>query len=125
MIITIGLAEPNRLLGGSSRTARRDLGGVRENPLNLASAASGDAASRRPSAQQTPLFTPAIPAMPPRPMHPAMLPGRDPKARPMDAGHGQLFQILWAIGIVVLVIGLVLLASGSMGRVVGGRRHYY
>ncbi|MEV6336070.1 DUF6131 family protein [Nocardia vinacea] len=43
----------------------------------------------------------------------------------MDASHGQLFQILWAIGIVVLVIGLVLLASGSMGRAVGDRRHYY
>lgn len=34
-------------------------------------------------------------------------------------------QILWIIGIVVLVIGLVLLLLGSMGRAVGGRRHYY
>lgn len=33
--------------------------------------------------------------------------------------------ILWAIGIIVLVVGLVLLALGSMGRAVGGRRHYY
>jgi hypothetical protein len=33
--------------------------------------------------------------------------------------------ILWTIGIVVLVIGLVLLLMGSMGRAVGGRRHYY
>ncbi|MFE3055820.1 DUF6131 family protein [Nocardia sp. NPDC059239] len=33
--------------------------------------------------------------------------------------------ILWTIGIVVLVIGLVLLLFGSMGRAVGGRRHYY
>ncbi|MET8428402.1 DUF6131 family protein [Nocardia sp. NPDC004860] len=33
--------------------------------------------------------------------------------------------ILWTIGIVVLVIGLVLLLLGSMGRAVGGRRHYY
>ncbi len=29
--------------------------------------------------------------------------------------------ILWTIGI----IGLVLLAMGSMGRAVGGRKHYY
>ena len=34
-------------------------------------------------------------------------------------------SILWTIGIIVLVIGLVLLALGSMGRAVGGRRHYY
>jgi Family of unknown function (DUF6131) len=33
--------------------------------------------------------------------------------------------ILWTIGIVVLVIGLILVALGSMGRAVGGRRHYY
>ena len=33
--------------------------------------------------------------------------------------------ILWTIGIIVLIIGLVLLALGSMGRAVGGRRHYY
>jgi len=33
--------------------------------------------------------------------------------------------ILWTIGIIVLIIGLVLLAMGSMGRAVGGRRHYY
>ena len=33
--------------------------------------------------------------------------------------------ILWTIGIVVLVIGLCLLALGSMGRPVGGRRHYF
>lgn len=34
-------------------------------------------------------------------------------------------QILWTIGIVVLVIGLILLLLGSTGRAVGGRRHYY
>ncbi|MEO9221716.1 MAG: DUF6131 family protein [Mycobacteriaceae bacterium] len=33
--------------------------------------------------------------------------------------------ILWTIGIVVLVIGLILLALGSTGRAVGGRRHYF
>jgi len=33
--------------------------------------------------------------------------------------------ILWTIGVVLLVVGLVLLMLGSMGRSVGGRRHYY
>jgi hypothetical protein len=33
--------------------------------------------------------------------------------------------ILWTIGIVVLVIGLVLLLLGTIGREVGGRRHYW
>lgn len=41
------------------------------------------------------------------------------------AGFLLKIQILWAIGIVVLIIGLVLLVLGSMGRTVGGRRHYY
>ena len=33
--------------------------------------------------------------------------------------------ILWTIGLVLLIIGLVLVVLGSMGRAVGGRRHYY
>jgi hypothetical protein len=33
--------------------------------------------------------------------------------------------ILWTIGIILLVVGLILVALGSMGRAVGGRRHYY
>lgn len=33
--------------------------------------------------------------------------------------------ILWTIGIVVLVIGVVLYLMGAAGRQVGGRRHYY
>lgn len=33
--------------------------------------------------------------------------------------------ILWAIGLALLVIGLVLVVLGSMGRAVRGRRHYY
>ncbi len=33
--------------------------------------------------------------------------------------------ILWTLGIVILLVGLVLVALGSMGRAVGGRRHYY
>ncbi len=33
--------------------------------------------------------------------------------------------ILWTIGIILLVIGAVLWLLGSMGRAVGGRRHYW
>ena len=34
-------------------------------------------------------------------------------------------SILWTIGIIVLIVGAVLLLAGSMGRAVGGRRHYW
>ncbi len=33
--------------------------------------------------------------------------------------------ILWTLGIVVLIIGLVLLVLGSSGRAIGGRNHYW
>jgi hypothetical protein len=33
--------------------------------------------------------------------------------------------ILWTLGIILLVVGAVLYLLGSMGRAVGGRRHYY
>ncbi len=33
--------------------------------------------------------------------------------------------ILWSLGILAIVIGLVLLALGAMGRAVGGRAHYF
>ena len=33
--------------------------------------------------------------------------------------------IVWTIGMIVLVVGLVLWVLGSTGRAVGGRRHYY
>ncbi len=33
--------------------------------------------------------------------------------------------ILYSIGIILVVIGAVLWILGSMGRAVGGRRHYY
>ena len=33
--------------------------------------------------------------------------------------------ILWTIGLVVLVIGLVLFALGAAGREIGGRKHYF
>ncbi len=34
-------------------------------------------------------------------------------------------SILWIIGVIVLVIGAVLALAGSIGRGIGGRRHYY
>ncbi len=33
--------------------------------------------------------------------------------------------ILWVLGIILLVVGLILVLLGSMGRAVGGRRHYF
>ena len=33
--------------------------------------------------------------------------------------------ILWTVGIILLVIGAVFVLLGSMGRAVGGRRHYF
>jgi hypothetical protein len=33
--------------------------------------------------------------------------------------------ILWTIGLIVLVVGLILMLLGSTGRAVGGRRHYF
>jgi len=33
--------------------------------------------------------------------------------------------ILQTIGILLIVVGIVLFALGSMGRAVGGRKHYY
>lgn len=41
------------------------------------------------------------------------------------AGFLLKISILWTLGIIVLVIGVVLFALGSVGRTVGGRRHYY
>jgi Family of unknown function (DUF6131) len=40
-------------------------------------------------------------------------------------GFVAAIPILWTIGIVLVLIGLVLVLLSSMGRAVGGRRHYY
>jgi hypothetical protein len=32
---------------------------------------------------------------------------------------------LWSVGMFFLIVGAVLWVLGSMGRMVGGRRHYY
>ncbi|MET8542426.1 DUF6131 family protein [Kitasatospora sp. NPDC004799] len=34
-------------------------------------------------------------------------------------------SILWTIGLVLAVIGVVLWVAGTLGHAVGGRHHYY
>lgn len=34
-------------------------------------------------------------------------------------------HVLWIIGLILLVVGAALWIMGSMGRTVGGRRHYF
>jgi hypothetical protein len=34
-------------------------------------------------------------------------------------------QLLWILGIILLVVGVVFIILGSMGRAVGGRKHYF
>lgn len=41
------------------------------------------------------------------------------------AGFLLKISILWTIGIILVVVGLVLTLLGSTGRAVGGRRTYY
>jgi hypothetical protein len=41
------------------------------------------------------------------------------------AGFVFKISLLWTIGLILLVIGVVLMLMGRMGRAVGGRRHYY
>jgi len=33
--------------------------------------------------------------------------------------------ILWGIGVIVLVLGVIFAVLGTLGHAVGGRRHYY
>jgi hypothetical protein len=33
--------------------------------------------------------------------------------------------IVWTIGMILLVVGLVLWLLGAMGHAIGGRRHYF
>jgi len=40
-------------------------------------------------------------------------------------GFVTAIHILWAVGGVVLVVGLALWLLGSMGHAIGGRHHYY
>ena len=41
------------------------------------------------------------------------------------AGFVFKISILWTIGVILAVIGVVLMLMGRMGHAVGGRRHYY
>lgn len=41
------------------------------------------------------------------------------------AGFLLKISLLWTIGVIVLVIGLVLTLMGSLGHAIGGRRTYY
>ncbi|MGH3913042.1 MAG: DUF6131 family protein [Pseudonocardiaceae bacterium] len=40
-------------------------------------------------------------------------------------GYLLSIPILTTLGIILLVVGVILLLLGSVGRAVGGRRHYY
>jgi len=33
--------------------------------------------------------------------------------------------ILWGVGVLLLLVGIILEVLGMLGRAVGGRRHYY
>jgi hypothetical protein len=41
------------------------------------------------------------------------------------AGFVFKISILWTIGVILVVIGVVLMLMGRMGHAGGGRRHYY
>lgn len=41
------------------------------------------------------------------------------------AGLVLKMHILWTLGIIALVVGVILAILGSTGRAVGGRRHYF
>jgi hypothetical protein len=43
----------------------------------------------------------------------------------MIIGFIASIPILWTVGIILVVIGLVLALLGGTGRPVGGRRHYF
>ena len=43
----------------------------------------------------------------------------------MLIGFVAKIPVLWSLGILVALIGLVLLILGSAGREIGGRRHWY
>jgi hypothetical protein len=43
----------------------------------------------------------------------------------MLIGFISKIPILWSVGIVVAVVGLILMLLGMAGREIGGRRHYF
>lgn len=40
-------------------------------------------------------------------------------------GYVAAISILWTIGIILVVVGVILWILGSVGHKVGGRRHYW
>lgn len=40
-------------------------------------------------------------------------------------GFAAKIAVVWSIGILVLVVGVVLALLGAAGREIGGRRHYF
>jgi hypothetical protein len=40
-------------------------------------------------------------------------------------GFVATIPILWTVGIILVIIGVLLEVLGATGRAVGGRRHYY
>ena len=43
----------------------------------------------------------------------------------MIIGFLTRIAILWSVGVIIVVIGLVLWLLGALGHAVGGRRHYF
>lgn len=43
----------------------------------------------------------------------------------MIIGFVAAIPVLWSIGIILVVIGLILALLGATGRAVGGRAHYF
>jgi hypothetical protein len=41
------------------------------------------------------------------------------------AGYLLAIQILWTLGIILIVVGVILEVLGALGHAVGGRRHYW
>lgn len=40
-------------------------------------------------------------------------------------GFVTAFKIIWSIGMLVFLVGLVLWVLGALGHAAGGRKHYY
>jgi hypothetical protein len=43
----------------------------------------------------------------------------------MLVGFIAAIPILWSVGILLAVVGVILMILGMAGREIGGRRHYY
>jgi hypothetical protein len=43
----------------------------------------------------------------------------------MLIGSIAAIPILWSVGILLAVVGVILMLLGTAGREIGGRRHYY